>query len=174
MKKYVSIFGSYRCTPDNEEYNVAFSTAYQLSKAGYTIINGGGKGIMEASSLGAKDAGGKSIGVILSNLQNEKIKTRMNDNIIICNSLFERLQKLIENSAGFIIFSGGTGTLVELSLAWELMNKGLLKILPIICYGDFWKPVVNNLKDEPSYIKGFCTDFIQFAYSVEEILGIFA
>ena len=173
MKKNISFFGSYRIKLDDEEYKVAFKTAFKLAKSGITIINGGGTGIMEASSLGAEEAGGKAIGIVLNEFQKKWPEKGFNDEVIICDSIFERLKKLTENSIGFVIFSGGTGTLSELSLTWELMNKGLFACVPIICYGDFWKPVINTLKKEPSYIKGFCTDYIKFAYSEKEILSFF-
>ena len=169
-KKYISIFGSYKPTPDDEEYKAAYKTAYKLSKDGFMIINGGGSGIMAASSLGARDAGGKSIGYLLNNLSRNP-EQLPNNKIIVCDSLFERLQKLTENSSAFILFSGGTGTLAELSLTWELINKGFLKKKPIICYKDFWRPVIDNLCDT-SYIKKGCVELIQFAYSVEEIVSM--
>jgi len=169
--KYISFFGSYRSRAGEKEYETAYELAFQFAKKGFTIINGGGSGIMEASTQGAKEAEGRSIGVVLKKLRTNQ-KNNKNDDVIFCNSLFERLSILIEKSKAFIVFSGGTGTLTELSLTWELMNKGLIKTFPIICFGDHWKPLVEILVNEPSYIKGKCSDFITFAYTVEEIISL--
>ena len=133
QEKYISIFGSYKPKKEDEEYSAAYKLSFELTKKGYIIKNGGGPGIMEASTLGAKDAGGESIGYILDFYSRYGITE--NKNTVVCNSLFKRLQLLIENSSAFILFSGGTGTLAELALVWELMNKGLLNKFPIICYG---------------------------------------
>lgn len=169
--KFISFFGSYRTKPGEKEYETAYELASQLSKKGYNIINGGGSGIMQASTLGAKDGGGQSVGVVLRRLGTNP-KKNINDKIVFCGTLFERLNKLIEESKAFIIFSGGTGTLAELSLTWELMNKGLIRKFPIICFGDHWKPLIEILKEEPSCQNGKCIDLINFAYTVEEIMSI--
>lgn len=169
QEKYISIFGSYKPIKGDEEYNVAYKIAFELSKKSYIIKNGGGGGIMEASTLGAKEAGGKSIGYILSNYS-KKAETK---NIIECKNLFERLELLIEDSSAFILFSGGTGTLTELALTWELMNKGLLDKLPIICYKDYWKPVIDLFRKNQFYINKTSLDLVKFAKSIDEILSIF-
>lgn len=168
-EKYISIFGSYKPRKGDEEYNAAYKISFELSKKGYVIKNGGGSGIMEASTLGAMDAGGKSIGYIISNYsKKEKVK-----NIIICKTLFVRLKFLIEGSSAFILFSGGTGTLTELVLTWELMNKGLLSKLPIICYKDYWKPIVDLFRKNQFYINKSSIDLVKFVNSVNEIISIF-
>ncbi len=169
QEKYISIFGSYKPERGDEEYNAAYKTAFELSKKGYIIKNGGGSGIMEASTLGAKEAGGKSIGYILG----YSSKINYAENIIVCKTLFERLKLLIEGSVAFILFSGGTGTLTELALTWELMNKGLLDKLPIICFKDYWKPVVELFKKNSFYINKSSLQLIKFVNSIDEIVSIF-
>lgn len=167
--KFISIFGSYKPKNWDEDYNAAYKIAFELSKKGYIIKNGGGSGIMEASTLGAKEAGGKSIRYILSNYS-KKDKAK---NIIECKTLFERLELLIKDSSAFILFSGGTGTLTELALTWELMNKGLLDRLPIICYKDYWRPVIDLFKKNLFYINQSSLDFIKFANSIDENVSLF-
>lgn len=168
LSRSISIFGSYKARSGSEEYETAYAIARELAKSGYTIINGGGGGIMQASTLGAKEGGGTAVGIVLRYLVTER--NSLNDSIRSCDTLFERLNSLINESIGYVIFSGGTGTLTELCLVWELMNKGLLSKRPIICYGDYWKPVVNRLKDEASYDGGLCTKYIKFAYSSDEVV----
>jgi uncharacterized protein (TIGR00730 family) len=171
-KKYISIFGSYKPKKGDEEYSAAYKIAYELSKKGYIIKNGGGNGIMKAATTGAKDAGGEAIGYLLNSYSKSE-ETSFNKNIVISNTLYERLQLLIENSKGFILFSGGTGTLVELALTWELMNKGLLDRLPIICYKDFWKPIFKIFKKNSFFINNFTLDLIKFVDSADKIISIF-
>jgi uncharacterized protein (TIGR00730 family) len=170
-KKYISIFGSYKPKKGDEEYNAAYKLAFELSKKGYIIKNGGGSGIMEASTMGAIDAGGESIGYILDFYSKIEGVTEKNK-IIICKSLFERLRLLIEESKGFILFSGGTGTLTELAFTWELINKGLLSKFPIICYKDYWKPVFDIFKKNTFYVNNNTLELIKFINTIDEILSI--
>lgn len=167
IMKYVSIFGSYKTDPKSEEYRVAYDLSIRLAKKGYIIKNGGGSGIMEASTRGALDAGGSSIGYVLKKFSK---KNQQEERMVYCESLFERLKNLIEGSSAFVLFSGGTGTLAELSLCWELMNKGLISILPIICYKDFWKPVIELFKGESNFVSKDAVSLINFADSVDEIM----
>lgn len=172
--KYISIFGSYKPTPSDEEYQVAYKTAFALAKKGYIIKNGGGCGIMEASTLGARDAGGKAIGYILKELYKvaPKPQGNLNNEVVECDSLFDRLKLLIEGSAAFILFSGGTGTLAELTLTWEMMNKKLIKNVPIICYKKQWKPIIAIFKKHSSYVNEDSLKLIKFANSIEEIVSL--
>ena len=172
--KYISIFGSYKPTPSDEEYQVAYKTAFALAKKGYIIKNGGGNGIMEASTFGARDAGGESIGYILKELYKvaPSLQENINNEVVECSSLFDRLKLLIEGSSAFILFSGGTGTLAELALTWELMNKKLIKELPIICYKKQWKPIIDIFKKHSSFVKEGSVELIKFANSIEEIVSL--
>ena len=169
MEKRVSIFGSYKAGKEDKEYKCAYEAAYKLGKIGYTIVNGGGGGIMEASTLGAADAGGRSIGVVLDGLYTNRDKY-LNKEVIVCRSLYERLKELIDKSSAYIIFSGGTGTFAELALVWELTNKRFLKQNPIICYGDYWKPVIDTINNK--YLNKDARSLVKFAYSVGDILSI--
>lgn len=145
--KIITIFGSSRPKDGEEDYRLAYELGKECASAGFTICNGGYGGIMEASARGAKEAGGKTIGItfanpfgINANLWIEKeLKQR---------TLVERLMKLIELGDAYIVLKGGTGTLLEFSAVWEFINKKLLKEKPIIVIGDFWMNVVNAIRDE--------------------------
>ena len=84
-------------------------------------------------------------------------------------TLYERLQKLIEIGNGYIILKGGTGTMVEFSLVWELMNKKMIVEKPIIVVTDFWKPVVDLLATELAY-EGLepCSKYVKMARDSSE------
>jgi predicted Rossmann-fold nucleotide-binding protein len=74
----------------------------------------------------------------------------LNTRIIETKSLFERLEMLLRLGRGYIVFPGGSGTLVELALAWELANKNLEAARPLIFLGSYWEPVVNLLRRDPA------------------------
>ena len=117
-----------------------------LSEAKYILCNGGYGGIMEASAKGAHDAGGRIIG-ILTDYFNRSSNPYI-DEVIKVKSLIDRLLKLIELGDAYVVLKGSTGTLVELAIVWEYMNKHVMKQKPIIVVGNFWRPVVDTLQGE--------------------------
>ncbi len=142
-EKIVTIFGSGRACPGDEAFAIAEETGEILAQSGYTIANGGYGGTMLAAAKGAAGAGGVVIGVTCRALTkgsaNEYISSQ-----IVTSTLEERLKKLIELGQGYIVLPGGTGTLLELAMVWELKNKGFLEAdKPIILVGEFWKPLVE-------------------------------
>ena len=146
MKKTVTIFGSSRPREGEPQYEEARRLGYLLAEAGFCVCNGGFAGIMEASARGAREAGGKTIGVTLNAFggrANAYIDTE-----IRAGSLLARVEKLIELGDAYIVVKGGTGTLVELAIVWEYMNKGLMPVKPFFVLGQFWEPVVTTLAEE--------------------------
>lgn len=146
----VGIFGFADAKESSKLYSDAFKVAYALAKTGYTVIDGGGPGVMKAASCGAKAAGGKVIGVTFypksaphfegrdpHNPIDEEIKT---------STYVERTLTLIDKSDIFVIFNGATGTLSELSMAWGLARIYFEKRKPIIFYGNFWKDILKVFK----------------------------
>ena len=140
----VSVFGANDPCQGDGDYDIAYQVGCVLAGLGYTLANGGYGGTMEASSKGAKSAGGKTIGVICeiwNSQPNEFI-----DEVVTTHDLSQRVNKLIElGSGGYVVLPGATGTLVELAWVWELMCKGLLEKWPLICVGDFWQPLIDMM-----------------------------
>ncbi|MCL5267485.1 MAG: LOG family protein [Bacteroidetes bacterium] len=139
--KIVTIFGSSRPVEGSKEYEEAEILGKKLSSAGISVCTGGYGGIMEAVSRGASESDVKIIGVTsatFSPTPNKYVNVQVH-----ARSHFERLEKLVEIGDAYVILRGGTGTLVEFAMVWELMNKNLIGEKPIILVGDFWKPVVN-------------------------------
>ena len=138
----VSIFGGGDARETDLAYSHARAVGSVLAGLGYAVANGGYGGTMEASARGAKDAGGRTIGVtcrVWSSPPN-----RFMDEIIETADLFERVRRLLElGRDGYVVLPGGTGTLVELSLAWELMAKRMTPPRPIVCMTGFWRPVIE-------------------------------
>lgn len=144
-EKVITIFGSSKVKEGETEYEFARMLGYELGKAGFIICNGGYSGIMEASARGAKEASAKTIGVTVITFKGSANKWI--DEEIRAKDLFERLKILIEKGNGYIVLKGGTGTLVELSLVWELMNKGMINKKPFVAV-NFWTPVIEAISEQ--------------------------
>ncbi len=140
--KIVTIFGTGRAKAGDSAFDLAYELGGELARAGFTVANGGYGGTMLAAAKGAAEAGGEVIGVTCS-----AFKGKANEYVsreIVTASLNERLNKLVELGLAYIVLPGGTGTLLELAMVWELKNKGFLGgEKPIILLGEFWKPLVN-------------------------------
>jgi len=148
-ERTVSVFGTGRARQGDHIYTLAYDVGKALALAGFTIANGGYGGTMLAAAKGAAEAGGQVIGVTCSvwkSKANQYVSTE-----IVTHCLDERLDKLIELGGAYVVFNGGTGTLLELAKVWELKNKGFLDApKPIILVGDFWQPLVGLLAlDDP-------------------------
>lgn len=143
----VTVFGSADPCEGDSAYEVARETGRVLAELGYRIANGGYGGTMEAAARGARDAGGKTIGVtcrLWRSAPNAYI-----DREVETADLPERLNRLIElGTAGYVVLPGATGTLVELAMVWELTSKGMLPARPIVCMGEFWRPVVGMMAEQ--------------------------
>ena len=151
--KTVTIFGSSLPGEGTPAYEEARLLGRYLAESGYVVCNGGYRGLMEASARGAREAGGHTIGVtctIWPASANpwiaEEIRT---------GSFLERLLALVERGDAYVVLPGGTGTLAELALVWEMMNKSSLARTvggrkPLLVMESYWQPVVACLKQEVS------------------------
>jgi uncharacterized protein (TIGR00725 family) len=139
----ISVFGSSRCAEDSDLYRLARELGCALAQAGFAIASGGYGGVMEAVSRGAADGGGRVIAVVakaFSSKANHWVQEK-----VVVERWEQRLQKLIALGDGYVACGGGTGTLAELAVAWEMMNKGLLERRPLVALGEFWRPVVERV-----------------------------
>ena len=146
MQSTITVFGSSRPKFGDEEYLIAYELGRRLAQEGYVICNGGYGGTMEASAYGAKEGGGKSVGVVCDRFGDTA--NRYITETIHVQTHSERLHKLIELGDAYVILKGSTGTLVELALVWEYMNKSIIPVKPIIVVGEFWKAVIETLDTE--------------------------
>ena len=141
-ERIISVFGTGRAKAGDEVFELAYGVGRELGLAGFTVANGGYGGTMLAGAKGATEAGGEVIGVTCSAWKgsaNEYVSRE-----IVTRSLNERLNTLVELGGAYIVLPGGTGTLLELAMVWELKNKGFLEgEKPIILLGEFWKPLVD-------------------------------
>jgi hypothetical protein len=167
-KRIVTVFGSSRPSEGDEEYKLAYEVGKNLALKGFTVCNGGYTGIMEASARGAKEAGGKTIGITFQNTS-KKSANRWIEEEMFQPTLVDRMMKLVELGNAYVVLKGGTGTLLELAAVWEFINKGLLKEKPIVIVGDFWNGVVETLRVELLWEgTGDCTKYIHRTSSPEE------
>jgi uncharacterized protein (TIGR00730 family) len=141
----VTVFGSSRPKPDHAQYASARALGAALAAKGWMVCSGGCAGIMEAVSRGAKEAGGRTIAVTA-----KSFSSRANpwiDEEIRVDTWQERLFELIARGHGYVACPGGTGTLAELAVVWEMLNKGVMPKKPIIVLGEFWQPVIACVRD---------------------------
>ena len=146
--KSVTIFGSNRFNNKNKHYRTAQKLARLLAKAGYTIVTGGGPGIMEAANKGAVEGGGESVGLNIQLPSEQRINPYVKKSMAF-NYFFTRKVMLAFSASAFVFFPGGYGTLDE---TFELITlRQTHKIhpnIPIILMGsDYWSPVAEWLKE---------------------------
>lgn len=152
----VTVFGSNDAAEGGAAYEEARAVGRVLAEMGFAVANGGYGGTMEAAARGAAEAGGHTIGVVCtvwSSRANRHIRQ-----VVVTGSPMERLARLIElGTGGYVVLRGATGTLAELAMVWEQTAKGLLPRRPIICVGDFWRPLLGLMSAERPGTERFVT-----------------
>jgi len=167
MKKRITVFGSAFPKEGEKEYDTAYHLGKLLAQKGFDVNTGGYAGIMEAVSKGVTEDGGNATGVTLS-----YIKSKPNeflDKIIPCNTLFERITKLIELGDAYIVLQGGTGTLLELAAVWEYLNKNLMEPKPVACHSPMWKEIGETINKQLKR-EGRDTNRVSFFDDIEEMV----
>ncbi|MFT3697058.1 MAG: TIGR00730 family Rossman fold protein [Kofleriaceae bacterium] len=146
VTKAVAIFGSARTTRDDPYYKAAQKTAELLAREGYSIITGGGPGIMEAGNKGAREGGGRSIGCNIE-LPFEQMANPYIDTLVNFRYFFVRKTMFVKYSSAFLIFPGGFGTLDELLEAVELIQTGKISHFPVVLFGSkYWGGLVDWIR----------------------------
>ncbi len=142
----ITIFGSARVGETDESYRQAREIAAELGGAGYTIITGGGPGIMEAGNRGARDAGALSVGCTIK----LPVEQRSNDYLdldVRFHHFFVRKLMLVKYSVGFVVMKGGFGTGDEMFEALTLIQTGKIHDFPVVLVGtEYWGPLVEQLE----------------------------
>jgi len=141
----VSIFGSSRLGPKDPYYKLAEKTAYLLSRAGYSIITGGGPSIMEAANKGARRAGGDSIGLNIY-IPMEQLANRYATTQLEFHYFFVRKVMFVRYAKAFVIFPGGYGTLDELFESINLIQTVRIAQFPVVLVGSrYWQGLLHWL-----------------------------
>ena len=143
----VTIFGSARFPQDHPYYTLAREVGQEIARAGFTVMTGGGPGIMEAATRGAKEAGGRTVGCNIQ-LPHEQKPNPYLDRFLEFRYFFVRKVMLVKYSYAFIAMPGGFGTLDELFECATLVQTGKIQQFPIVLIGvDFWRPMLDFLRD---------------------------
>src|SRR5437867_9228111 len=142
----VTVFGSSRPGEGSPDYEEACVLGRALAKHGFAVCSGGYGGVMEAVSRGAKQVGGKTYGVTAEFFKSAKLN-RWIDVEVRKQTWEERLFELIRIADGFVACKGGTGTLVELAVVWEMLNKSVIAGKPFAVLGDFWQPSLARVRE---------------------------
>jgi uncharacterized protein (TIGR00730 family) len=144
LERIVTVFGSSRPRESDAEYEEARELGRILATNGFSVCSGGYGGVMAAVSRGAKEGGGKTYGVTA-----EFFNARANSWIDVevrVSTWQERLFELIRLAHGFVACKGGTGTLVELAVVWEMLNKSVMTGKPLSVLGQFWSPIIECVR----------------------------
>jgi hypothetical protein len=141
----VTVFGSARFLAGHRYYEMAREMGTALARAGFTVMTGGGPGIMEAANRGAREAGGRSIGCNIE-LSAEQAPNPYLDRWITFRHFFVRKVMLVKYSYAFVALPGGFGTLDEVFETVTLIQTGKIREFPIVLMGaEFWRPLVDFL-----------------------------
>ena len=143
----VTVFGSARFKEDHPYYQLAREMGGALARAGYTVMTGGGPGVMEAANRGAREAGGRSIGCNIV-LPKEQAVNRFVDHSIELCYFFIRKVMLVKYSSAFVLMPGGFGTMDEIFETATLIQTRKIADFPIICMGlDYWQHLFPFVQD---------------------------
>lgn len=143
--RVITVFGSSRPAEGDPPYAEARALGRALAGAGFVVCSGGYGGVMEAVSRGAKDAGGRTLGVTASTFRSRV--NRWVDEEFRVVTWEERLFELVRRGEGYVACRGGTGTLVELAVVWEMLNKRIMRHKPFAILGGFWEPVLERVRE---------------------------
>lgn len=142
----VTVFGSARFGTEHPYYDLARKIGFLVAQEGYTVLTGGGPGIMEAANRGAREAGGRSIGCNIE-LPREQKPNPFLDSWVTFRYFFVRKMMLVKYSSAFIALPGGFGTLDEVFETLTLIQTRKILDFPIILVGsDYWSPLLNFIE----------------------------
>jgi uncharacterized protein (TIGR00730 family) len=171
----VTIFGSARSLPSSPAYKTAAKVARLLVKNGFSVISGGGPGVMEAANKGAAEAGGRSVGLHI-HLPNEQAPNPYANVRLDFKYFFIRKVMFIKYAVAYIILPGGFGTLDELFEAITLIQTKRIRPFPVVLLNsEYWKGLMDWIKDtmlkEKTISKGDL-DIFTLADTPEEAVSI--
>lgn len=155
--KNVAYFGFSKARAEDTIYKEALACAKFLSEKGYVCVNGGGPGLMRATSEGAKEGKGMAVGVTFYPKDAVSFEGRDPDNPldleVKTKNYLERTLKLLELGDVYVVFKGGTGTISEFAMAWGLAKLYFGHHKPLILYGGFWDKIIEAFKKNMMIMK---------------------
>jgi len=143
--KVITVFGSSRPEAGHADYAEALELGRALAAAGFAVCTGGYGGVMEAVSRGARESGGGVLAVTSTFFRSRA--NRWVERETSVPTWQERLFELVRLGDGYVACKGGTGTLVELAVVWEMLNKRAMDRRPFVVLGDFWQPILERVRE---------------------------
>jgi uncharacterized protein (TIGR00730 family) len=144
-RKVITVFGSSRPVEGHSDYGEAVELGRALASAGFAVCTGGYGGVMEGVSRGAHEAGGHVLAVTSTFFQSRANPWVQGETRVA--TWQERLFELVRLGDGYVACKGGTGTLVELAVVWEMLNKRAMDRRPFVVLGDFWQPILDRVRE---------------------------
>lgn len=142
----VTVFGSARFQPGHQYYTMAEEAGRAIAKTGFTVMTGGGPGIMEAANKGAFEAGGVSVGCNIR-LPKEQIPNPYMHDWVLFDYFFVRKTLLLKYSYAFVVLPGGWGTMDEMFETLTLVQTGMIHHFPVVLMGkDYYQPLMDYLQ----------------------------
>jgi uncharacterized protein (TIGR00730 family) len=143
----VTVFGSARFKEDHPYYALTRALGQRLAKIGFTVITGGGPGIMEAANRGAREAGGFSVGCNIVLPEEQKINAYL-DRRVTFRHFYVRKVMLVKYSYAFVVMPGGLGTMDEFFEAAVLIQTRKIESFPLILFvKEYWRPLMDFLDE---------------------------
>ncbi len=171
----VTVYGSARIGPDHEMYAMTEEIARRLGGLGFSIITGGGPGVMEAANKGARDAGVTSVGLSIE-LPEEQASNIFATKSISFDHFFARKIMLVKYAIAFVIMPGGMGTLDELTEVLTLIQTHKIRPFPVVLFNsEYWKGFLDWLRNstlEEGYISEEDFNLLRVCDHPEEVLEI--
>jgi uncharacterized protein (TIGR00730 family) len=147
-RRAVSVFGSARIPEGHPDYELARAIARRLGESGFTVITGGGPGLMEAANRGAQEAGATSVGLNIE-LPFEQEGNAYQDVALQFHYFFARKVMFVRYANAFVVMPGGFGTLDELFEALVLIQTGKVRHFPVLLVGtQFWTGLIGWVREE--------------------------
>jgi uncharacterized protein (TIGR00730 family) len=169
----VTVFGSARFPEGHQYYELGREVGRAVAGLGFTVMTGGGPGVMEAANRGARESGGRSVGCNIT-LAHEQYPNQYLDRYVTCHYFFVRKVLLFKYSYAFVVLPGGLGTLDELTEALTLIQTGKILQFPVVLMGvSYWKPFTDLLKEMVAFGTVSATDLDLFLVT-DNIAGAMA
>lgn len=166
------VFGSNSPEEGDLDYAEARQLGYALAQAGFVVATGGYFGTMEATSRGAKEAGGHVIGVTTSIFDGVRLHPNAYlDEEIKLPTLFQRLHRLVTMADVWVALPGGIGTLSEVALTWSLMQVGEMKRQPFVLVGEQWRKTIGEFSND-YYVRPQYRALLRYADDAAHVIGL--